>query len=203
LDFTRTFGPIPKMDWAGGKELGDVLEGLPTLDDVVKEAKSVALVGLMQRAVAGDEEAQTQYRERAVGDFQKPSFDVIQKLTGDTLRRAIAGDLEGTVNIHMKVYTVFTQIRRVHSQQPSPGFEPSYEPSSLRGAIWAQVAGSLITGSIPRRCKFCGLIFEAPSALSLLEYCPRKTTGRNCQSRAKDRRKNERIRLGKQQAEKG
>ena len=186
LQFTRDYGPL-------------TMKPSPKLSDVLDEAKTVARLGAIQRALAGDTDAEAVYWPRALAAYG-PGYDAGPKLAAGSpeLHGFMAVDMERFVNVHMKVHTVFTQIRRVMGAQGSTiGFEPSYEPSSLSGAIWTQFASSLIAGSVTRRCHFieCRRIFEAPSPKSLLKYCP----DRDCQVKVNDRKKYQR-RAAKKQA---
>jgi hypothetical protein len=190
LQFTHEYGPL-------------TIDPLPKLRDVLDEAKTVARLGAIQRAMAGDTDAEGVYWPRALVAYG-PGFDDGPELGAgsDALYGFMAVDLERTVNAYMKDYTVFTQIRRVSGMSSSPrGFEPSYQPSSLRGAIWTQFASSLIAGSVTRRCRFieCKRIFEAPGPRSLLKYCP----DRDCQIKANDRTKHQRRIAKKQEMEGG
>lgn len=174
LEFTRDYGPLS-------------MQPLPTLGEVLTEAKSVARVGMAHRALKGEAEAEKAYWPRALWAYGR-GFDSGPTLAPGSaaLRGFIAADIEGTVNRHMKTYAVYTQVRRAFGQRGQPpSFEPSYEPSSLRGVIWAQFASSLFKGSVYRRCKFseCHRMFAAPSPRSLLAYCP----DRDCQVKANDR----------------
>jgi hypothetical protein len=184
LDFTREYGPL-------------TFGPLPTLGDVLDEAKSIARVGMAHRAYNGDSAAEKTYWPRALWAYG-PGFDSGPTLPAGSaaLRGFIAVDIEQTVNHHLKTCQVFTQVGRAFGQRGQPpGFEPAFEPLTLRGAIWAQLAASLIRGSVFRRCNFrgCRRIFEAPSPRSRLAYCPE----RECQVKENDRIKYEKRKARK------
>ncbi len=182
LEFTREYG---------------TLGGVLTLEDIIDEAKTVAwvvksYVGVAERGEAAAKAAETFFQrlEAKHGHGWRKSAPEGE----DELRRFITVVLGGVVNRHMQTYSVWSQIQPVLGDPTqTPGFEPTYEPSSLRAAIWVQLASLLMRKSELRRCEYnkCGKIFEATSRESRQEYCPPPTGKENsgCQVKAKGQRR--------------
>lgn len=190
LEFTRDYGPLET-------------ERPVTLEVIIDEAKTVARLVKSHLAITGTpavaSEAEELFWPRVLTAYgQGPGFDSGPELKPGSagLKRFIASELEATVNRHLKVHRVWTQVRVIFGDlQQQPGYEPTYEPASLRAAIWAQFASLLIQGSVLKRCKFekCRRLFEAPSSASTLQYCPETNyPDRKCQTKANDRKKYQR-----------
>ena len=187
LEFTREYGPLEN-------------KRVSTLREMVDEAKTVARLGKSYLAITGDrpenKEAEELFWPRVLTPYgQGHGFDTGPELKPGSaaLKRFIAQELELSVNLHLKEHTVWTQIRVIFGDpQQQPGYEPTYEPASLRGAIWAQFASLLLRKSVLVRCRFekCRRLFEAPSPASPLRYCPAPDpTKDGCQIKANDRKK--------------
>lgn len=182
LEFTREYGALERA--------------VISLEDIIEEAKTVAWMVKGNIAVGGTAEAAEAtelYWERAIAKYDEGIAWFRDTSSPTQIRRDIASIVGGVTNRHLQTYSVWTQVQVVLGDPTQqPGFEPTYEPSSLRAAIWVQFASLLMRGSELRRCKYdkCHKIFEAPSPESRHEYCPSPDTEKDgCQIKAKNQRR--------------
>jgi len=180
LEFTRDYGALERA--------------VISLEDIIEEAKTVAWMVTGNIAVGDTAEANEAielFWQRAIA--KHPEIDSLAK-TSSTVqnKRDIASIMGGVTNRHMKTYDVWQQIQVVLGDpEQQPGFEPTYEPKALRGALWVQLASLLMRTAVLRRCEYkkCRKIFEAPSALARHEYCPSPPGATDgCQIKAKNQR---------------
>jgi hypothetical protein len=184
LEFTRKFGALQR-----DKPL--------TLEDIIEEAKTVAWVVKSYQAVttrdSEDTEAAELFWERAIAKHDEGIAFFRGTMGSAEEKRTIASIIGGVTNRHLKAHTVWQQVQVVLGDPTQqPGFEPTYEPSSLRGCVWVQFASVLMRESVLRRCEYdkCHKIFEAPSPKSRHEYCPPLDLEKDgCQVKAKNQRR--------------
>ncbi|MQF70527.1 hypothetical protein FIL92_00900 [SAR202 cluster bacterium AD-812-D07_MRT_10900m] len=200
LEFTREYGSLQ-----GGVPL--------TLNDIIEDAKTVAWMVKSYIAVGGTAEACEAgelFWQRAIAKYgdgiaqhRERDFPI-----GSVESKRYIGVIVGSItNQHLKTHTVWQQVKVVFGDlaQPPlpPGFEPTYEASSLQGCIWVQFASLLMRESVLRRCEYdkCHKIFEAPSPKSRHEYCPTLDLEKDgCQVKAKNQRRYARRRANQLQA---
>ena len=186
LEFTRGYGPLEN-------------KRRPTLKEIIKEAKTLAWAGKSYLATGGESEAEECFWPRTIEIFGEGIDDGPEMKPGSAERnRFISVLIERIAQLQLERFKVSLQIRVILGDPTQqPGYERTYKPASLTGAIWAQFTSTLIRKSVLRRCKReeCLRIFEAPNPASRLEYCPRppaKPDGRQldgCQIKVNRRRK--------------
>ena len=200
LEFTREYGAIE-----GGTHL--------TLKDIIDEAQTVAWMVKSYLAVGSTAEAAEageKFWERSIAKYGEgiAQYKETQLPPGsDAEKRFMSSMVEHLTNEHLKTHTVWQQVKVVFGDlaQPPlpPGFEPTYEASSLQGCIWVQFASLLMRESVWRRCEYdkCRKVFEAPSPRSRHEYCPTLDLEKDgCQVKAKNQRRYARRRANQLQA---
>jgi hypothetical protein len=181
LEFTREYGALQSDKYL-------------TLKDIIDEAQTVAwMVKSYQAVTTRDTEAADLFWERAIAKYDEGIAKFRDTSSPTQIRRDIASIIGGVTNRHLKAHTVWQQVQVVLGDPTQqPGFEPTYEPSSLRGCIWVQFASLLMRESVLRRCEYdkCHKIFEAPSPKSRHEYCPPLDLEKDgCQVKAKNQRR--------------
>jgi len=179
------------------REYGALQRAVLSLEDITEEAKTVSwMVKSYQAVTTKDSEAAKStelFWERAIAKYDEGIAWFRDTSSPTQIRRDIASIIGGVTNRHLKAHTVAQQVQVVLGDPTQqPGFEPTYEPSSLRGCVWVQFASLLMRESVLRRCEYdkCHKIFEAPSPKSRHEYCPPLDLEKDgCQVKAKNQRR--------------
>ena len=190
------------------REYGALQRAVLSLEDIIEEAKTIAWMVKSYLAVTTKDSEVTKstelFWERAIAKYDEGIAWFRDTSSPTQIRRDIASIIGGVTNRHLKAHTVAQQVQVVLGDPTQqPGFEPTYEPSSLRGCVWVQFASLLMRESVLRRCEYdkCHKIFEAPSPKSRHEYCPTPDLEKDgCQVKAKNQRRYARRRANQLQA---